>query len=122
MQMNEDTSPHTYKIRQYEPGRILINNDWHTEPLIIMPNLLISPWTCASYATLSIDDFNILENQSIDILLIGSGDKFELSYPTLLASMRNRKIALETMDTRAACRTYLILIAEDRRVAAALFP
>lgn len=120
--MNEDTSPHTHKIRRYEPGRILINNDWYTEPVIIMPNKLISPWPCASYSALSIEDFDILKNESIDILLLGSGDKFELSSPKLLALMGQRRIALETMDTRAACRTYLILTAEDRRVAAALFP
>ena len=58
----------------------------------------------------------------IEILLIGSGAAFELAPPALRQALGARSIALECMDTGAACRTYNVLMAEDRRVAAALIP
>jgi uncharacterized protein len=42
--------------------------------------------------------------------------------PALRAALKEAGIAVEPMDTGAACRTYTVLVAEDRRVAAALLP
>ena len=42
--------------------------------------------------------------------------------PALRAALKAHGIAVEAMDTGAACRTYNLLLAEDRRVAAALLP
>ena len=58
----------------------------------------------------------------IEILLIGSGGAFEMAPAALTQALSARSIALESMDTGAACRTYNVLMAEDRRVAAALIP
>jgi uncharacterized protein len=38
----------------------------------------------------------------------------------LLQALANARVGVEAMDTRAACRTFNILVAEDRRVVAAL--
>jgi uncharacterized protein len=40
----------------------------------------------------------------------------------LRSALRAAGIALEPMDTGAACRTYNVLVAEGREVAAALIP
>ena len=58
----------------------------------------------------------------IEILLIGSGATFEMAPAVLRKALSARRIAVESMDTGAACRTYNVLMAEDRRVAAALIP
>ena len=58
----------------------------------------------------------------IDILLFGSGATFALAPAPLRTALGARGIATESMDTGAACRTYNVLMAEDRRVAAALLP
>jgi uncharacterized protein len=42
--------------------------------------------------------------------------------PSLRAALRERGIMSDLMDTGAACRTYNVLMAEDRRVAAAVLP
>ena len=64
----------------------------------------------------------IKSNPSIEILLIGCGEHTKLIEPNLLADVKNAGISVEPMNTGAACRTFNILIAEDRRVAAALIP
>ncbi len=55
-----------------------------------------------------------------DILLIGCGPSFVAEPAGLRAALRDAGAVLEWMDTGAACRTFNVLLAEDRRVAAAL--
>lgn len=56
----------------------------------------------------------------LDLLILGSGTKLVRPAPEIGRLLRSQGIALEVMDTGAACRTYNVLLAEDRRVAAAL--
>lgn len=56
----------------------------------------------------------------IDILLVGCGPTFAAIPKGLRAALKDAGIILEWMDTGAACRTFNVLVAEERRVAAAL--
>ena len=55
-----------------------------------------------------------------DILVLGCGAAFTDEPTGLRGDLRQHGIVLEWMDTGAACRTYNVLLAEDRRLAAAL--
>jgi uncharacterized protein len=55
-----------------------------------------------------------------DVLLIGTGAKQVFPDPAVVAALHVARIGFEIMDTGAACRTYNVLLGEDRRVAAAL--
>jgi uncharacterized protein len=59
-----------------------------------------------------------LETQTV--LLVGTGTRQDFADPDIRAAFAAAGIGLETMDTGAACRTYNILLAERRPVAAAL--
>lgn len=56
----------------------------------------------------------------VDLLLLGTGRRMLAVPPALRAALRQAGIVLEAMDTGAAARTFNVLVAEDRRVAAAL--
>ncbi len=56
----------------------------------------------------------------LEILLLGTGPKQRFPHPRLTAALAAKRIGVEVMDLQAACRTYNILMAEERRVAAAL--
>lgn len=56
----------------------------------------------------------------VEILLFGTGARMAPPMPSLRAALKARGVALELMTTGAACRTYNVLVAEGRRVAAAL--
>ena len=58
--------------------------------------------------------------EPVDILIVGCGARFVLPSPDLRRALRGAGIVLEWMDTGAACRTFNVLLAEDRQVAAAL--
>lgn len=81
-------------------------------------------WSTSCIDNLSGTSFSaILKNNStIEILLIGCGTGAKLIKTNLLVELKNAGIIVEPMDTGAACRTFNVLIAEDRRVAAALIP
>ena len=59
--------------------------------------------------------------QRPEIVLIGTGTRQRFPERSILTALLTRRIGVEVMDTAAACRTFNILVAEDRRVVAALF-
>lgn len=82
-------------------------------------------WPVPAFAALSCAHFQdliqaISQAARPELLLFGSGAKLRFPSPQLMAPFAKRGIAFETMDSHAACRTYNILVAEGRKVAAAL--
>lgn len=57
-----------------------------------------------------------------EVLLVGTGNRQQLLAPATLRPLLALGIGVEVMDTQAAARTYNILMAEGRRVIAALIP
>ena len=80
------------------------------------------PWDVSSTAGLDLAALApvIEAADQLDILIIGCGTTFEAVPAGLRDGLRAHGIVLEWMDTGAACRTYNVLLAEDRRLAAAL--
>ena len=56
----------------------------------------------------------------VDLVLLGTGARLEAVARDVRVRLREVGVVLEVMTTPAACRTYNVLVAEDRRVAAAL--
>ncbi|MFQ5974573.1 MAG: Mth938-like domain-containing protein [Alphaproteobacteria bacterium] len=59
---------------------------------------------------------------AVDILLVGCGVKIEPVASGLRTRLSEAGVVIEAMSTGAACRTFNVLLAEDRRAAAALIP
>jgi uncharacterized protein len=62
----------------------------------------------------------VVARGNIEILLLGCGRRIAPIPGELRRVLRASGIVLDAMDTGAACRTYNILLSEERRVAAAL--
>jgi len=91
-------------------------------PLLVFPDRSVR-WSAADAAAVSWESLTpVVEHGGVEILLLGLGSGAPLVAGELRARLRAAGISLEAMDTGAACRTYNVLVAEDRRVAAALFP
>lgn len=58
----------------------------------------------------------------LELLLLGCGQRGAMVPPALRDALRQVGVAVEAMDTGAACRTYNVLMADGRRLAAALMP
>lgn len=120
MQLTLDTNQSTYHIRAYQPGKIQVNDDWFSQSLIITPTRLITDWPPQQLSELTAAHLIPLLELEPTILILGSGDRLQFPPPALLASLYAKQIGVEVMDTAAACRTFDVLVAEDRNVVAAL--
>ena len=120
-----DVSPLTPAGRQmieaYGDGGFRIAGTAYHGSVLVMPERTL-PWSTASCDGLSFTSFAELVPfaATIDVLLLGCGRRVLFVPPALRAELRAAGMVLEAMDTGAACRTYNVLAAEDRRVAAAL--
>ena len=103
----------------YGDGYVLVNGQRHEGSVIVTPEQL-QPWRATSFDALTEADFEALLVVSPEILLLGTGPKQRFPHPRLTRALAAKRIGIEAMDMQAACRTYNILMAEDRRVAAAL--
>jgi uncharacterized protein len=110
-------------IQSYGGFRFKVSNVIYDTPVVVFPGQII-PWVISSIDELDSSSFSCigLADRAIEILLIGCGTRMAFIHPTLRLDLKNIGIAIESMDTGAACRTYNVLVAEDRRVAAALIP
>ena len=103
----------------YGEGFVMVNGERHESNLIVLPERML-PWTAASFAALTETDFQVFLELNLEILLLGTGTKQRFPEPRLTQALAAKRIGVEVMDLQAACRTYNILMAEERRVAAAL--
>lgn len=91
-------------------------------PVLIFPDMTM-PWSVSDPADLTGESLQpVIEHGGVQILLLGLGSRMAAISRELRASLRELGIAIEAMDTGAACRTYNMLLAEERRIAAALIP
>ncbi len=79
-------------------------------------------WPVSEAEALVPEDFAEVRaaTEEIDVLLLGCGARPAPLPGPLRADLRSAGIVVEVMDTGAACRTFHVLLAEARRVAAAL--
>lgn len=94
----------------------------HRGSILCLPSGIYG-WEPADRAALTESDFERLfaEAEAIEVLLVGTGTSLAPLPKSLKARFRDLKISSDPMSTGAAVRTYNVLLAEDRAVAAALF-
>lgn len=100
-------------------GWFAVNGARYATNLIVLPERVLA-WRAVSFAALAPEDFDLLLAHSPEIVLLGTGERQRFPAPPLLRPLVEARIGVEVMDLAAACRTFNILVAEDRRVAAAL--
>ena len=110
-------------IRSYGPGHFLIGErDWRS-PVLVTPTVT-SVWNVTRAEELLLDNLAPLRDAAVptELLVLGCGPRAIFIKPDVRAALKAAGIALEVVDTGSACRIYNVLLAEDRRVAAALIP
>lgn len=102
------------------PGWLRVNAATYRQSLLLAPDAIITPWAMAGFGGLAESDFAPLLDLKPAVVVFGSGATLRFPHPRLMRVLSDQRIGVETMDTAAACRTYNVLAAEGRRVAAAL--
>ena len=97
----------------------MLNGQRRDTSVVVMPDRIES-WSAEAFDSLAPEHFALLEGLGMEIVLLGTGPKQRFPHPRLTAALTQAGIGVEVMDLQAACRTYNILVAEERKVAAAL--
>jgi uncharacterized protein len=110
-------------IQSYGPGRFKVSEVEWSGPVLVSAEASFA-WAVQGAAELAPDNLGPLlaVRPSLEILIVGCGARAVVIAPEIRAALRGAGLGLEVMDTGAACRTYNVLLAEGRRVGAALVP
>jgi len=103
----------------YGADFVAVNGEPRRTSLVVLPDRVLD-WPPASFEALAAAHFEQLAALGVELVLLGTGPRLRFPAPSLTAPLANAGIGLEVMDVQAACRTYNILAAEERVVAAAL--
>jgi uncharacterized protein len=120
MQLTRDSAA-VHFIRAWEPGRLRVADRWITGNVIVGSDRIIEDWTTVEPHGLTIAELEPALALEPTILVLGTGAEQLLPDVDLMAAVAARSVGLEIMNTRAACRTFNVLLQEQRRVVAALF-
>jgi uncharacterized protein len=112
----------TLTIQSVSADGIRINNDVLSGTIAITTEEVLTQWQAVPIDELVADDFEVLLNDSPELVLLGTGASGKFPPRELMFAFARRGIGLEVMDTSAAARTFNVLAGEGRRVAAVLYP
>jgi uncharacterized protein len=107
-------------VTAYGTGFVAVNGTRYERSVVILPHRVVADWRATTFEALDPADLAALVDLGADIVLLGTGDAIRFPRPELVRPLVEARIGLEVMDVQAACRTYNILMAEERKVAAAL--
>lgn len=142
MQINPDINLNAFTIRSYDTGEIIIYEPVSSKPIdsslkemnprvnttlitlnnsfIISPSKLVKTWGNETAQLLNKEHFQALLDLKPELVILGTGKKIFFPAPENYLFLQQQGIGVEIMDTAAACRTYNFLIADGRKVAAAM--
>lgn len=106
-------------IERYSASGFRVSGTIYAGPVLVFPDATLL-WAAPALTPESLAP--VVEHGGIELLLLGQGRRTAPIAMPLRLALKAGGIAIEAMDTGAACRTYNVLLAEDRRVAAALLP
>lgn len=120
MKLHLDKSDQYNTIARYDARHVMIGTERIESNLIVMPALIERDWHAGGVETLDENAFARLARLGCEIVILGTGQRQRFPDPRLMRALFEAQIGLEVMDFGSACRTYNILVAEHRNVAAAL--
>jgi uncharacterized protein len=109
-------------IRSVSPEGIRIADDYYPDPMILTASQIIADWPVRSVSDLCEKSLEPIWQLNPSVVLIGTGRRQIFPAPELMMCFYSRNVGVEIMTTDAACRTFNVLVSEQREVAAALMP
>ena len=118
MDLEEQTPQDRLQVTAYGDGGFRVLDERFDGSILITPDG-VAAWPVTTMDDLDLDGFRGLAGQ-VDVLIIGTGARHEFVPPSKTQALQELGISVDFMGTGPACRTFNILQAEGRHVAAAL--
>ena len=120
MPLVEDIISGRYSIQAYSSGAVTINEQVYRQSLLLSAASIVHPWPVAAVTALMDQHLQAIVDMQPDVVLLGTGDTQTFPDIAVMGFFAEQGIGLEVMNNGALCRTFNILVAEDRQVVAAI--
>lgn len=120
MKFTDETLKGTLLVRSYSPDEVRVGETVLRHSFLISSTQLVADWKPQRVEDLTVEDIEAIVALEPEIVILGSGNQQKFPETRWLANLLSRGIGCEVMDTGAACRTYNVLVSEDRKVVGAL--
>ncbi len=120
MKLHSATTKQYQTVTGYDDQGVEINAAPYAFSLILMPETPPRPWNVPTFDALTAAHFEQIEADRPDVVILGTGARQRFVHPRLIGALSARHIGVECMDSKAACRTYNVLMGEGRKVTLAL--
>ena len=108
-------------VKGYSATQVRVGEKVITHSFLLSATDIIEEWPPQKLDELRVEDLEPVFALKPEVVLLGSGERQRFPPTEVISAVLSRGIGFEVMDTGAACRTFNILVSEDRRVVAALF-
>jgi uncharacterized protein len=119
MKLHANSPGHLNVFTSYGADHVFVNQVKREGSIIVTPTT-VEPWRPAGFGDLLAEDFEALLALKPEVVLLGTGERLRFPHPRLTRALLEAHVGVEAMDVSALCRTFNILVAEDRRVIAAV--
>jgi len=120
MRFTQDSGSSANLVRAYGPGELRINDDTYRSSIIVSASaVMVAPDICRVEDLAGLDPSRILALDP-ELILLGTGQRQIFPPASFRAEFLRAGIGFDVMDTGAACRTFNVLVTEQRRVVALL--
>jgi uncharacterized protein len=109
-------------VRSVANGQFLIGDQVWSDPIALTPNGVLEGWAAPPIESLSMESLSTILELGPELVIFGTGSRQLLPDRDLMFAMARAGVGLEVMDTPAGARTFNVLLAEGRSVAAILYP
>lgn len=108
-------------IRRVSGTELVVGDQGYSKTIALTHEQVLSDWPGREIADLGENDFSSLLETEAEVILLGTGAENVFPPRELVFAMARRGVGFEAMDTKAAARTFNVLVSEGRRVAAVLY-
>jgi uncharacterized protein len=120
MKLHSTQTQQYQTVTGYQDDWVEINAQRFSHSLVVLPEYAPQPWQVKAFEDLQPSDFELLGSMKPDLIILGTGQRQRFASARLTAQLMAQRVGVECMDNQAACRTYIILMAEGRKVALAV--
>ena len=116
-----EAASHANLIRSYSDSELRIGDQRVQHSCLVTAEQLITDWPPRSFAELAPAHLEAIFALAPELVLLGTGPTQRFAPAEVRGEFARRAVGLEVMELGAACRTFNVLVQEERRVLAALF-
>jgi len=120
LKLHADQSNALNTVTAYDDTSIEVNLVRYPHSILLLPEDPVERWEITRFEDLTPEHFEQVLRHQPEVVVFGSGQTLRFPHPRLTANLLRQRIGVDTMDVKAASRTYNILMAEGRKVAALL--